>query len=48
MPNTWDPSSLDPDAALHRLKVGNQRFLDGTGTTHRTFGYPLHGPRLAS
>jgi carbonic anhydrase len=31
MPNTWDPFSLDPDAALHRLRVGNQRFLDGTG-----------------
>jgi len=30
MPNTWDPFSLDPDAALHRLKIGNQRFLDGT------------------
>src|SRR5690242_8942561 len=34
MPKTWDPSSLEPDAALHRLKVGNQRFIDGTGT-HR-------------
>ncbi|HTR51790.1 MAG TPA: carbonic anhydrase, partial [Kofleriaceae bacterium] len=30
MPNTWDPFSLDPDAALHRLAVGNQRFRDGT------------------
>jgi len=37
MPKTWDPSSLDPEAALHRLKAGNQRFLDGTATTHRTF-----------
>ncbi len=37
MPKTWDPSSLDPDAALHRLKVGNQRFLDGTATTTRSF-----------
>ena len=37
MPKTWDPSSLDPEAALHRLKVGNQRFLDGTATTHRSF-----------
>lgn len=32
MPKTWDPSSLEPDAALTRLKAGNQRFLDGTGT----------------
>src|SRR6476620_8822071 len=37
MPKTWDPSSIDPEAALHRLKVGNQRFLDGTATTPRTF-----------
>jgi carbonic anhydrase len=37
MPKTWDPSSLDPEAALHRLKIGNQRFLDGTATTTRSF-----------
>src|SRR6476620_8100318 len=37
MPQTWAPSSIDPEAALHRLKVGNQRFLDGTGNTQRTF-----------
>jgi carbonic anhydrase len=37
MPKTWDPSSIDPDAALHRLKVGNQRFVEGTANTHRTF-----------
>jgi carbonic anhydrase len=37
MPKTWDPSSLDPEAALHRLKIGNQRFLDGTSNTVRTF-----------
>ena len=30
MPNTWDPFSLDPDAALHRLVTGNQRFREGT------------------
>jgi carbonic anhydrase len=37
MPKTWDPSSIDPEAALHRLKIGNQRFLEGTATTPRTF-----------
>jgi carbonic anhydrase len=37
MPKTWDPSSLEPDAALHRLKVGNQRFIDGTGTQRGGF-----------
>jgi carbonic anhydrase len=37
MPNTWDPSSLDPEAALQRLKVGNQRFIEGTGTQRGGF-----------
>jgi carbonic anhydrase len=37
MPKTWDPSSLEPDAALHRLKAGNQRFIDGTGTQRGGF-----------
>jgi carbonic anhydrase len=37
MPNTWDPFSLDPDAGLHRLMVGNQRFLDGTAQPRSGF-----------
>ena len=37
MPKTWDPSSLDPEAALQRLKVGNQRFIEGTGTQRGGF-----------
>lgn len=37
MPNTWDPSSLDPEAALNRLREGNQRFRAGTGTQPRGF-----------
>ena len=37
MPKTWDPSSLEPDAALQRLKVGNQRFIDGTGAQRGGF-----------
>jgi carbonic anhydrase len=31
VPHTWDPLSLAPDAALHRLIEGNQRFRDGSG-----------------
>jgi carbonic anhydrase len=37
MPNTWDPFSLDPDAALHRLRVGNQKFIDGTAAPRGGF-----------
>jgi carbonic anhydrase len=37
MPKTWDPSSLEPDAALQRLKAGNQRFIEGTGTPRGGF-----------
>ena len=37
MPKTWDPSSLDPESALQRLKVGNQRFIEGTGTQRGGF-----------
>jgi carbonic anhydrase len=37
MPKTWDPFSLDPDAALHRLQEGNRRFLAGTSTQARGF-----------
>lgn len=31
MPNTWDPLSLSPEAALERLVEGNQRFRRGDG-----------------
>ena len=31
MPHTWDPDSLAPDAAPHRLVEGNQRFRRGNG-----------------
>jgi carbonic anhydrase len=31
MPHTWDPLSLEPEAALHRLTEGNRRFRAGTG-----------------
>jgi carbonic anhydrase len=31
MPNTWDPDSLPPEAALQRLVEGNQRFRQGSG-----------------
>lgn len=37
MPNTWDPFSLEPDAALHRLISGNQRFIDGTAVPRGGF-----------
>ena len=37
MPNTWDPSSLAPDAGLQRLVEGNRRFLAGTGKQPRGF-----------
>jgi carbonic anhydrase len=30
MPRTWDPFSIDPEAALHRLVEGNRRFRDGS------------------
>jgi carbonic anhydrase len=29
MPRTWDPTTLDPDAALRRLSDGNRRFCAG-------------------
>jgi carbonic anhydrase len=37
MPNTWDPFSLDPDAALHRLREGNRKFIDGTAAPRGGF-----------
>lgn len=37
MPHTWDPSALEPDAALQRLIAGNQRFLAGTAMPRSAF-----------
>jgi carbonic anhydrase len=37
MPNTWDPFSLEPEAALLRLREGNRRFRAGTGAQPRGF-----------
>lgn len=33
MPHTWDPSSLSPEQALHRLVDGNRRFRESCPTS---------------